>query len=156
MPKSIVIAAATTAEVPAHPISPEWVLDGSPHTRSKQIVRSSDRTSHAMIWDCTEGRFNWHYNKDETLVVLEGEAFLTIDDGKERRIGPGDVVFFPAGCSCQWRVTSYIRKVAVLRHTMPRPLGLVVLAWNKLLRIVGLAAASPAMSLPTREALFSL
>ena len=34
--------------------------------------------------------------------------------------------------------------------------GLVVLAWNKLLRMVGLAAASPAMSLPTREALFSL
>ena len=30
-----------------------------------------------------------------------------------------------------------IRKVAFLRHTMPRPLGFGVLAWNFFLRIVG-------------------
>jgi uncharacterized cupin superfamily protein len=35
-------------------------------------------------------------NKDEALVVSSGEAFITNGYG-ERRIGPGDVAFFPAG-----------------------------------------------------------
>jgi len=136
MSKSIVIAATDTADLEATRISPGWVLNGRPETRSKQLARSHDRTSCAVVWDCTAGHFNWHYNKDETLVVLTGEAFISIEKGQERRIGPGDIVFFPAGTSATWRVTSYIRKVAFLRHTMPRPLGFGVLVWNFLLRIV--------------------
>jgi uncharacterized protein len=98
-----------------------------------------------MVWDCTAGRFNWNYNKDETLVVLAGEAFIT-NDGEERRIAPGDVVFFPAGSSSTWRVPTYVRKVCFLRHTIPWPCGWGVLAWNKFLQLMGLAARSPSMS----------
>jgi uncharacterized protein len=142
---STVIAVANTTDLPPTPISPDWVLEGTPETRSQELARSHDLTSFAMAWDCTAGRFKWHYNKDETLVVLSGEAFITIDNG-ERRIGPGDVVFFPAGSSSTWRVPKYIKKVAFLRHTMPRPFGFGVLAWNKFLRIVGLAGSSPSMA----------
>jgi uncharacterized cupin superfamily protein len=145
MSKSIVVAAATTDDRTAGPVPPSWVLGGTPETRSKELARSHDRTSHVMAWDCTAGRFTWHYNKDEALVVLEGEAFITNEKGEERRIGPGDVAFFPAGTSSKWHVPKYVRKVAFLRHTMPRPLGLGVLAWNLLLRIVGLRVASPLM-----------
>ena len=145
---STVIAVANTADLSPTPISPDWVLEGTPETRSQELARSRDLTSFAMVWDCTAGRFKWHYNKDETLVVLSGEAFITIDDG-ERRIGPGDVVFFPAGSSSTWRVPKYIKKVAFLRHTMPRPFGFGVLAWNKFLRIVGLAGSSPSMATVT-------
>jgi uncharacterized cupin superfamily protein len=142
MPKAIVIAAAAAAALEPAPVSPDWVLNGTPETRSKELARSHDGTSYVMVWDCTAGRFNWHYNKDETLVVISGEAFITNEKGEERRLGPGDIVFFPAGTSSTWRVTKYIRKVAFLRHTMPRPLGFGVLAWNKLLRIVGLMPES--------------
>ena len=142
MPKAIVIAAADTAGLKSSPISPGWVLHGKPETRSKELARSHDRTSYAMVWDCSAGRFNWHYNKDETLVVTSGEAFISHAGGEERRIGPGDTVFFPAGTSATWRVPNYIRKVAFLRHTMPRPMGYGVLAWNLLLRIVGLRGGS--------------
>ena len=145
MAKSIVIAAAATADLAPAPISPDWVLNGTPETRSKELARSHDRTSYVMVWDCTAGRFNWHYSKDETLVVISGEAFITNEKGEERRLGPGDIVFFPAGSSSTWRVTNYIKKVAFLRHTMPRPLGFGVLAWNKLLQIVGLTGRSPLM-----------
>jgi uncharacterized cupin superfamily protein len=137
MSTSIVIAASGTAGLEATPISPDWVLNGQPETRSKRLARSHDRTSHTMVWDCTAGYFDWHYNKDETLVVLDGEAFISTTIGQERRIGPGDVVFFPSGSSARWRVPKYIRKVAFLRHTMPLPLGFGVLAWNFLLRLVG-------------------
>ena len=146
MTKAIVTTTAETADSDQRPISSDWVLDGSPKTRSRELARSHDLTSYAMAWECTEGRFKWHYNKDETLVVLSGEAFITMETGEERRIGPGDVVFFPAGSSCTWRVTSYIRKVAFLRHTMPRPLGLAVIAWNKLLQAIGMAGKSPTMA----------
>ena len=95
-----------------------------------------------MVWDCTAGRFNWHYNKDETVVVMSGEAFISHENATERRIGPGDVVFFQAGTSAEWRVAKYISKVAVLRHTMPRPFGYCVLAWNLFLRKVGLRSSS--------------
>jgi len=145
LPKSIVIAATGTTDFAPAPISPDWVLNGTPTTRSKKLARSHDRTSDVMVWDCTAGRFTWHYNKDETLVVLSGEAFVTNENGQEHRIGPGDVVFFPAGTSSRWHVPNYIKKVAFLRHTMPRSLGFGVLAWNLLLRIVGLRGRSPLM-----------
>jgi uncharacterized cupin superfamily protein len=137
MSKSIVIAAAATADLAPTPVSPDWVLHGTPKTRSTELARSHDRTAHSMVWECTAGRFNWHYNKDETLVVISGEAFITNEQGDERRLGPGDIVFFPAGSSSTWRVPNYVKKVAFLRHTMPRPLGLGVLGWNKILRILG-------------------
>jgi uncharacterized protein len=142
MSKSVLIAAADTADLNATPIARDWILDGKPETRSKELARSHDRTSHVMVWDCTAGRFNWHYNKDETLVVISGEAFINDQNGGERRIGPGDIVFFPAGTSATWRVPNYIKKVAFLRHTMPRPFGFGVLAWNLFLRIVGLRRSS--------------
>ena len=145
MSKSIVIAAAATADLEPTPVTPAWVLNGTPETRSKKLARSHDRTSQVVVWDCTAGHFNCHYNKDETLVVISGEAFITNEKGEECRLGPGDVVFFPAGTSSTWRVPHYIKKVAFLRHTMPRPLGFSVLAWNLLLRIVGLRGSSPLM-----------
>ncbi len=143
MSKSIVVEAGAAADLRPAPIPRDWILNGTPEARSKELARSDDRTSHSMVWECTAGRFNWHYNKDETFVVISGEAFITNGQGEERRLGPGDVVFFPAGTSCTWCVPTYIKKVAFLRHTMPRPLGLGVLAWNKLLRIVGLTGGSP-------------
>jgi uncharacterized cupin superfamily protein len=136
--KSIVIATADTTSVKPTSVTPSWILTGKPENRAKRLAESRDRNSYTMAWDCTAGRFNWHYNLDETVVVLSGEAFISSDGLEETRIGPGDVVYFPAGCSATWRVTDYIRKVAFLRQPIPPPLGFGVRAWNALLRILGL------------------
>jgi len=56
------------------------------------------------------------------------------DRGKEHRFGAGDIAFFPAGTACSWRVTEHIRKVAVVRETMWRPLGFVLKVSKKILR----------------------
>jgi uncharacterized protein len=136
MSKSIVIADAATADLKTAPIARDWILDGSPETRNKEIAKSLDQASSILVWDCTAGRFNWHYSTDETLVVTSGEAFISDQNGGERRIGPGDIVFFPAGTSATWRVPTYIRKVAVLRQTMPRPVRYGVRACNLLRRMV--------------------
>ena len=141
------IVSSTLADVDLEPdsIPSGWLLSGQPETRSKVLGKSRDRLGYVVLWECGAVSYKWHYSKDEVLVVLEGEAFITNETGEERRIGPGDVVFFPAGTSSKWHVPKYIRKVAFLRHTMPRPFGLAVLAWNLFLRIVGLQVASPLM-----------
>src|SRR3989442_13956394 len=128
MLQSVLIAAAASADLDAAPISRDWVLDGKPETRSKELARSHDRTSYVTVWDCTAGRFNWHYSKDETLVVISGEAFISDENGVERPIGPGDVEFFQAGTSAAWRVPQYIQKNTLFRQTLPRPLGLFVIS----------------------------
>lgn len=143
--RSILTAIPATVELQPEPIPAEWVLGGAPVARCKKIVRSRDRTSHIVVWDCTPGSFTWHYPMDEALVVISGEAFMIDDSGREIRFGPGDFGFFPAGTHCTWRITQTLRKVGVLRESVWRPVGLGMKAWNKFLRAVGLASKSPIM-----------
>jgi uncharacterized cupin superfamily protein len=143
MSKQIVIDRAEDAQLNSEPIPNDWILGGTPAARGKKLAKSHDFTSYVMVWDCTPGQFNWHYNKDETLVVISGEVFITTQTYKDRRLGPGDWAFFPGGTSATWRVTSHLRKVAVVRETMPRPLGFVVRGCKGLLRKVGIGGKSP-------------
>jgi len=154
MSKSIVIADAASAKLEPAPISPDWILAGTPETRSKILAKSRDGTSYIMVWECTAGCFDWHYSEDETVVVISGEVCITTEKGEERRLGQGDMGFFPAGSSCTWRVKDRIKKVAVLRKALPPPLGIGVRAWHKLLRVVGLRGQSslmPAVRLSSSE-----
>lgn len=141
--ESILITTPGTVELEPEPIPLDWIVSGSPVARCKKMVRSHDRTSHIVVWDCTPGSFRWYYGMDEAIIVISGEAFMINDKGEERRFGPGDLGFFPAGTSCTWRITQTLRKVGVLKESLWRPLGLGVKAWHKILRIAGLAAKSP-------------
>lgn len=134
----IVIAAAAEAELQPAPIAPGWILSGRPEARNKMLAASADRTAHIMVWECTPGLFNWHYEVDETLVIIAGEVFITDHSGAERRMGPGDMGFFPAGSSCRWRITSRVRKIAVLRTTLPGPLALALRLWSGFRRMIGI------------------
>ena len=140
--RSIITATPTEVELEPDPIPQEWILSGTPVSRSKILARSRDWTSSVVVWDCTAGSFRWHYGQDETVLFLSGEAFLLLENGTERRFGPGDLGFVPAGTTCTWRVAGQVRKVAVLRESMWRPLGLCLKAWKKCLRMVGLAGKS--------------
>ena len=60
-----------------------------------------------------------------------GECVVNaVEDGvaPPRRLGPGDVVFFPAGAAVRWTVETPVRKLAFFRRQMPTPLGLVTRA----------------------------
>ena len=137
MSPPIVIAPSTVVtDLAPAPIHPEWIIAGNPEARSRQLARSQDGASSVMAWSCTAGRFNWHYSVDETVHIVAGEVFITDTTGEERRLGPGDSAFFPAGCSSTWRVPVEVRKVAVCRQAMPLPFGFALRAWNKLARIL--------------------
>jgi len=143
MSKLIVTATPANVELQPEPIPPEWILSGTPVARSHKLATSHDWTSTIVVWDCTAGSFKWHYGQDEVILVISGEAVRIKENGEEQRFGPGDLGFFPAGTSCTWRVDDHIRKVAVLRESVWRPLGFVLKVLKKLLRIMGFVGKSP-------------
>lgn len=63
-------------------------------------------------WSCGVSTFDWHYDEEETCYILEGR--VTVETAEEKaEIGPGDLVTFPAGLDCTWRVHEPIRKSIV-------------------------------------------
>jgi uncharacterized protein len=101
------------------PINPEWILEGKPVARNRVVSRSSDSLACTIIWDCTAGKFNWHYDIDETVHIVEGS--VTVSDGVSppQLLVPGSVAFFPAGTTALWHVETYVRKVAFCQRTLP-------------------------------------
>ena len=112
------------------PITPGWVIEGTPTTLAAEIAHTDDGSTKTYIWSTTKSRFHWFYDSDEIVTVLDGEVF--VDDGinGERRLGPGDVAFFPTGAKTTWRVPDHLRKVATLKRPLPSPMANVV-RWLK-------------------------
>jgi hypothetical protein len=136
MSKAILMTDPSAIGLVADPIRRDWIIAGTPEASAKILVRSKDWICTIAVWECTAGVFHWKYTKDEVLFVLSGEATITSEAEGERRFGPGDVVFFPAGSSCTWLIRDHVRKVAVVRDTLWLPLGIGVKVWNKLRRVL--------------------
>merc|ERR1712083_349241 len=93
------------------------------HVAAKDVEDSY--TALAMSWPVWDskthpqkppksGKFHFDHGGDyetERILVLEGEATLTPDDGSEEiTISEGDQVFFHKGFACQWHVTKRMKK----------------------------------------------
>ncbi|WP_036280457.1 cupin domain-containing protein [Methylocystis sp. ATCC 49242] len=126
-----------SVEMQPCPINPAWIIEGAPVARNFILSRSDDGGACTLIWDCTEGVFDWYYDIDETVYVLEGSVIVRDDDRNERRLGPGDHAFFPAGSHAVWRAESYVRKVAFCRNPVPKPIMLATRIAKKLAKLAG-------------------
>ena len=62
------------------------------------------------IWSKEISEFPWEYDTDEMCYLLEGHVIVTPDGGEPVEIQKGDLVTFPAGMSCTWKITEPIRK----------------------------------------------
>jgi hypothetical protein len=112
------------------------------------LSSSADGTASTLIWDCTAGRFNWFYDVDETVYVIEGGVVVKDVAGTARRLSAGDTIFFPAGARAEWHVEEYIRKIAFCRAPLSRPLVFARRGFRFLKRLMGSgdrANAGPAM-----------
>jgi uncharacterized cupin superfamily protein len=130
-----------TVELNPAPITADWVIEGTPDTRGREIAHTDDNSTQVYVWRTTKSRFNWHYDCDEIVTILDGEAFITDASNIERRVGPGDVAFFPAGSVARWRVPDHVRKIATLKHNLPEPIAGAV-RWMRMAR--GLVRTTPA------------
>ena len=99
------------------PINPAWVIEGNPRARSCMLSRSTDEGGWTAVWECTEGKFNWHYGLDETILILEGSIILESDALPRTRYGVGDVILFRKGAHARWHVENYVKKFA-FGHTV--------------------------------------
>jgi len=79
------------------PIEPSWIIEGNPEARSHRLSVSADGAATTLIWSCTEGKFNWYYDIDETIMILEGSIVLESEGLPPKRYGVGDVIFFRGG-----------------------------------------------------------
>jgi uncharacterized cupin superfamily protein len=61
------------------------------------------------IWTCETSEFDWDYDEKETCLILEGQVTIQAA-GQEVSFGPGDLVVFPRGLKCRWKVTRPVRK----------------------------------------------
>jgi uncharacterized cupin superfamily protein len=143
-----VIAAPSAIQLVSSPIPKAWVIAGAPEAFGSVVSRSADHAMTVVVWSCTTGDFEWHYEFDEVAQFLSGEVFLTGLDGVERRVTAGDTVVFTAGSKCIWRVTRDVRKMAVCRLPVPKFLGFGLRAWNCLFRLLRKPAHASALASP--------
>jgi uncharacterized protein len=116
-------AASLTAKLLPSPINPSWIIEGNPQASSCVLSKSKDGSAWTAVWECTEGKFDWHYDLDETILILEGSIVLENDTSPPIRYGVGDVIFFREGAHARWHVEGYVKKLAFLRCVNPALIG---------------------------------
>jgi uncharacterized cupin superfamily protein len=116
------------------PIEPSWVVEGSPDARSSVLLKSADGMASTIVWECSEGKFDWYYDFDETILILEGSIVLESDTMRPTRYGPGDIIFFKDGAHARWHVEGRVRKLAFCRKTQPVLLGFALRVFSKIKR----------------------
>lgn len=62
------------------------------------------------IWTKEVSEFPWTYDETETCYLLAGDVIVTPDGGEPVQFGQGDLVTFPAGMSCTWKILVAVRK----------------------------------------------
>ncbi|MCL2005630.1 MAG: cupin domain-containing protein [Planctomycetaceae bacterium] len=61
-------------------------------------------------WEKEPSVFPWHYDDQETCLIVAGKVIVTPDGGVPVVIEKGDVAVFPQGMSCTWDVQEAIKK----------------------------------------------
>jgi uncharacterized cupin superfamily protein len=136
MSTSKIVTSQTAVELKPAPIEPSWIIEGNPVARNATLSRSADGMASTIVWQCTEGKFVWHYDIDETIHILEGAVVIESEGMSPTRFGPGDVIFFKDGASARWHIEQPIRKLAFCRRTQPRLVGLAMRVAAKLRKLL--------------------
>ncbi len=62
------------------------------------------------IWTKDASEFSWRYDEDETCYFLDGDVTVTPAEGDPVQMGKGDLVTFPRGMACTWKIHKAVRK----------------------------------------------
>jgi uncharacterized protein len=131
---ALIEAASLAVNLAPRPIEPTWIIEGHPVAQCSVLSKSADGLATTMVWQCSEGKFNWYYDFDETILILEGSVVLESDTMAATRHGPGDVIFFRDGAHARWHVEGHVRKLAFCRKTQPVLVGFALRVFSRLKR----------------------
>ena len=62
------------------------------------------------IWTKEISEFPWSYDESETCYFLEGDVVVTPEGQEPVEVGKGDLVTFPTGMSCTWKIRKDVKK----------------------------------------------
>jgi uncharacterized cupin superfamily protein len=134
MSRSLVETGNLAVNLTPRPIEPSWIIEGKPDAQWCVLSKSADGLASTMVWECSEGKFNWYYDFDETILILEGSIVLENDTMSPTRYGPGDVIFFKDGAHARWHVEGRVKKLAFCRKTQPVLLGFALRVFSRIKR----------------------
>ena len=60
--------------------------------------------SSRLIWTKEVSEFLWEYDERETCYFLEGDVIVAPDGGKSIEVSIGDLVTFPKGMTCTFKI----------------------------------------------------
>jgi uncharacterized cupin superfamily protein len=79
--------------------------------RNPEVQRLKDLgVAQWPIWTKEVSEFPWQYDATETCLFLEGEVTVTPEGGEPVKMGQGDLVTFPAGMACTWKISKDVKK----------------------------------------------
>lgn len=136
MSRALIETTNLAVNLTPRPIEPSWIIEGNPVAQCCVLSKSADGLASTMVWQCSEGKFDWYYDFDETILILEGSIVLENDTMNPTRYSAGDVIFFKDGAHARWHVEDHVRKLAFCRTTQPMLLGFALRVFNKLRRIL--------------------
>ena len=150
MDHPLIITSKTDVALKPAPIESSWIHEGNPTASNSILATSADGTATTIVWQCTPGKFEWHYDSDETIYFLEGSVVISAEGMAPRRLGPGDVLYFKKGAVANWHIEKQIKKLAFFRRTVPGPVGFAIRVLNKLKRTPrGVSVRSPQLATKT-------
>jgi len=62
-------------------------------------------------WSRDKSEFDWSYSDTETCLIIEGTVTVEMEEGDRITASAGDLVQFPEGLDCTWRIEEDLRKV---------------------------------------------
>ncbi|HTB01784.1 MAG TPA: cupin domain-containing protein [Bradyrhizobium sp.] len=134
MSRSMIETTNLVVNLTPRPIEPSWIIEGNPQAQWCVLSKSADGLASTMVWECSEGKFNWYYDFDETILILEGSIVLESDTMPPTRYSAGDVVFFKDGAHARWHVEGHVRKLAFCRKTQPVLVGFALRVFSRIKR----------------------
>ena len=147
MSRALIETSNLAVKLTPRPIEPSWIIEGKPDARWCVLSQSADGLASTMVWECSAGKFNWYYDFDETVLILEGSIVLESDTMPSKRYAAGDVIFFKDGAHARWHIEDRVRKLAFCRKTQPIWLGFALRVFLKLRKIFLPAGERQAASL---------
>jgi uncharacterized cupin superfamily protein len=136
MSRALIETASLAVNLTSRPIESSWIVEGKPDARSCVLSQSADGLASTIVWECSAGKFDWYYDFDETILILEGAIVLESDTMPATRYAAGDVVFFKDGAHARWHVEERVRKLAFCRKTQPAWFGFAMRVLRKLKKVL--------------------
>ncbi len=62
------------------------------------------------IWEKEVSEFPWSYEVQESCYILRGEFIVTPEGGTPQTFKRGDLITFPAGMRCTWKILKPVEK----------------------------------------------